>query len=306
MLVKRTLGEQRKVLTALLEPAMLNLSKHCAEVWSDSDALDKVLNAQFPAIPHCHLVYAVDKFGKQVSANVSLQGIDKNYRGQDLSRRPYSVSLYPKRYFMLSSVYISQIDGYPCISAVQPVIDDQQFLGFIVADFDIRHLPLSMTPPKSVPVSTGHVPQRVTSTLDQHIDEVMMVLSTLISEHAVFHCLIHYASSQIVLWQLHDPYQYRLYEVEQLLDPNMASAYPPCVYPSKATLMPEVVRQVLENFRTLRLTSNNFYLCSSSINIINGMVSLSFTYEDPQYLPAEIFLSKDLSAWLGQNAVNES
>jgi len=105
--------------------------------------LNEILNAYLPSIPHCHLVYAIDKFGKQISANVSNEGIEPQYRYQDLSRRPYSVSLYPKRHFMLSSVYISQTTGHPCMSAVQPVIDEQQFLGFVVADFDIRHLPFT-------------------------------------------------------------------------------------------------------------------------------------------------------------------
>ncbi|MEZ5672155.1 MAG: hypothetical protein R3E08_07105 [Thiotrichaceae bacterium] len=39
--------------------------------WTDTDQLNQVLNEEFQNIPHCYLLYAVDKSGKQVSANVT-------------------------------------------------------------------------------------------------------------------------------------------------------------------------------------------------------------------------------------------
>ncbi|OQW92573.1 MAG: hypothetical protein BWK79_14375 [Beggiatoa sp. IS2] len=292
---------------------MAHLAKYCAELWSNLDGLNTLLSEQFSSIPHCQLLYAVDKFGKQVSANVSASQIDVNYRGQDLSRRPYSVSLYPKRHFMLSSVYISQTTGHPCISAVQPVIDEQQFLGFVIADFDVSQLPLSMTPiPHTNSASWRHnhnthrilSPQRVLSALDHHIEETLEVLNRLISEYGVFHCTLHCSSGQVMLWQIDNPYQYRLYEVEQLLHPEMYLAYPRCDYTEKAILSTEQVRHILERFRGLRLADDHFYLRAGSINIMNGLVGLSFSYDGSQYMPAQLFLSKELSSWFGRSAVN--
>lgn len=309
MWIKKTIGEQRKILAALFEPAMMNLSKLCAEIWSDTEALDNVLNTQFATIPHCHLIYAIDKFGKQVSSNISAKEIDASYRGQDLSRRPYSVSLYPKRHFMLSSVYISQTIGKPCISTVQPVIDEQQFLGFIVADFDIQHLPLSISVPKTAPLwqQQNHYVscqqfsnQRVSTLLDQHIDDLEGILTRLICEQGVFHCMIHYASSQIILWQVDEPYQYRLYTADQLLSADMYFAYPRRNYPEKATLAKKQVARILERLNILRVADDKVYLRTASLNIMNAMVGLTFSCEGTQYLPANTLLEKNLSYWLGR------
>lgn len=314
MWIKQTIGEQRKVLTALFEPTMANLAKQCTQVWPQVEGLDKLLSEQFGSIPHSHLVYAIDKFGKQVSANVTRQGIDSSFRGQDLSRRPYSVSLYPKRHFMLSSVYISNNTGNPCISAVQPIIDEQhQFLGFLVADFDIRDLPLSIeqnvtSSPVWETMNKKNPPQPIArrqySQFDQRLDEVLSTLHRLMKEHGVFHCTLHYSSGQAMLWHINEPYQYRLYSTDLLLTPEIFVTYERIGDIEKAVLSSKEIRQVLERFRTLRLADNSIYLRSGSLNIINGMVGLSFSCEGSQYMSAESFLNKNLSFWFGQTAIN--
>ncbi|ALG68185.1 PDC sensor domain-containing protein [Beggiatoa leptomitoformis] len=319
MWIKQTIGEQRKVLTSLLEPPMLNLSKLCVSTWTDVNALDQLLNSQFTTVPHCHLIYVIDKMGKQISSNVRAnQQIDMDFRGQDLSRRPYSVSLYPKRHFMLSSVYISNTTGRPCISAVQPIIDEQQFLGFLVADFDIAEIPVSMASSQTAPLvpkeirtpsltnqTTRLIQPRINSPLDQHIHEINEVLERLIKQYGIFHCTLHYSSAQVMLWHVYDPYQYRLFTIEQLFDSETIMNYPHSPYPPQAVLPQKNVRAVLDQFRTLRLADERIYLRSGSLNIMNGMVGLSFSTEGSQYLPVDVFLSKDLSFWFGQSVVNE-
>lgn len=312
MWMKQTIGEQRKQLTTSFEPPMSRLAKRCAEVWSDVDRLDEVLKTHFSTIPHCHLLYAIDKLGKQISSNVSVNGIEPSYRGQDLSRRPFSVSLYPKRTFMLSSVYISKTTGRPCISAVQPVMNDQQFFGFLVADFDIRHLPLSVnTTRPAVPIllqrkTNGNhratFPPRVNNLMDQYLEDILSVLNTLISDHGVFHCTLHCSSEQAMLWQMDEPYQYHIYRVEQLLEPDICLTYPRRSYPSQAMIAVPQVREVLERFRLLRLTDEYVYLRAGSLNIFNGMVGLSFSCEGSQYVSVESFLSKELAFWLGRTS----
>lgn len=312
MWMKQTFSEQRKILTASFEPAMLKLAKQCAAHWSDMDKLDQTLQENFSLIPYCHLVYAIDKLGQQVSSNINSNGIDPSYRGQDLSRRPFSVSLYPKRNFMLSSVYISQTTGRPCLSAVQPVLNEQQFLGFVVADFDIRQLPLSVTQPKHSPLIKATKIERQPpcgaprspSLLDKSIDEISDVLCKLMNEHGVFHCTLHYASEQAMVWQMDQPYQYHLYRVNQLLETDIYLAYPRRPYPEKAIISTRQVREVFKRFRTLRLADDRLYLRSGSINLFNGMVGLSFSCEGSQYMPCETFLKKDLSFWFGATAVN--
>jgi len=303
MWIKQTLGEQRKLLTASIEPAMLRLAKKCANVWLDTESLDKVLSDNFSFIPYCHLLYTIDKLGKQISSNVENNNIDPSYRGQDLSRRPYSVSLFPKRHFMLSSVYISQTTGRPCISAVHPVIDEQQFWGFIVADFDIRHLPLTSTLSAkrkltSVPKEFQFpysFPRRPDSLVDKYLEEILGVINKLMCEHGIFHCTLHYSSSQAMLWYLDEPYQYRIYRLEQMLKPDICVTYSRRPYSSKAVISPKQIKEVLERFRSLRLVDDRIYLRSGSLNIFNGMVGLSFSCEGSQYMPVEVFLKQELS-----------
>jgi hypothetical protein len=317
MWIKQTIGEQRKTLTTLFEPAMLNIAKRCAQVWSEMDKLDQVLSTHFALIPHCHLLYAIDKFGKQVSSNIASHTIDPSYREQDLSRRPFSVSLYPKRHFMLSSVYISQTTGCPCISAVQPVIDHtQQFLGFVVADFDLRQLPLTVVNSnhpylekkhkKSCGIPSVRVQRSNTGgRIEQYFDDIQGILYKLISEHGVFQFILHYTSMQVIIWQVDDPYQYQRYSIEQLLDPNMYLVYPRHPYLARAKISPPQVQEVLGRFHSLRLVDEQFYLRSGSLNIINGIVSLSFSHEGSLYVPVEIFLSKDQYYWIGNaSAIN--
>jgi len=313
MWVKNTNGKQRKILATLFEPAMLELSQICVFAWSDLKLLDEVLRRHFSSIPYCHLIYAVDKLGRQISSNITSNGVDNSYRNQDLSRRPYSVSLYPKRHFLLSSVYISQNTGRPCISAMHPVIHEQQFLGFIVADFDLQKLPVvthskTLSCQKDCLNSSENLSQeyRVTSLFDKYLTDIQGILNKLISEHGVFHCALHYASAQAMLWQINDPYQYSLYDVEKLLDPDMYLTYPRCSYPAKAKVSVKIVKQVLEQFCTLRLFDDRFYLRSGSLNIMNGLVGLSFSFDGSQHIPAETFLNKDLSYWFGQAAIEDN
>lgn len=314
MWIKQTIGEQRKVLATLFEPAMTNLAKQCISVWYNLDKLDQILFEQRSGIPYAHLVYAIDKYGKQISSNISQDGIDGRMRGQDLSRRPYSVSLYPKRHFTLSSVYISSTTGAPCMSAVQPVIDEQQFLGFIVADFDIRRLPLSVSSDvRNQPLRfwqeqhkselQKQVSKRVDSLLDTHVDEISVVLNRLITEHGIFHCTLHYSSGQAMLWHQDDPYRYHLYSTEQLLNPDLYHKYQARNdYAKRAVISEREVKQVLEHFRTLRLADNKIYLRSGSINVINGMIGLTFSCDGSQYVAVNDFLNRNLSFWFTDQA----
>lgn len=310
MWIKPTITEQRKALVSLFEPVMLNIAKRSCSVWANTEQLNRVLSEEFSAIPHCHLLYAIDKLGKQVSANITADSADMAYFGQDLSRRPYSVSLYPKRHFMLSSVYISQTTGSPCISAVQPVIDEQQFYGFIVADFDIRSLPLSLESSSkpfllNVPIKNEDAIQlestpRVKSSLDQNLEAILDALYTLLSVHGIFHCTLHCSSGQAMLWHQDNPYQYHLCSAEHLLSPEVYQMYRPMAYPDKALISIAQIKQILERFHTLRVTDESVYLRSGSINIMNGMIGLSFSCDGSQYMAVDVFLNKHLSFWFGR------
>ncbi len=297
------IGKQSKALKALFEPNMLKLSKACVLCWSDLERLDNVLSTYFSSIPYCHLIYAIDKFGKQISSNINPYGIDYSYRNQDLSKRPYSINLDSKQDFILSPVYMSQNTGRPCISAIHSVRDDsQQFLGFIVADFDLRNLPLAISSHEgsSLPQNCKlrQASNGMKSAFDKYPLELQGILNKLISEHGLFHVTIHYASAQVMLWSMDDPYQYRIYDAEQLLDQDMYLIYSRLPYPENAKVSNYQVQEVLELFNHLRNLDEYIYLCSGSLNIMNAMVGLSFSFDGTKYMSVEEFLNQNWYDWL--------
>ena len=60
-----------------------------------------------------------------------------------------------------------------------------------------------------------------------------------------------------------------------------------------------LAQQVGQRFALLRTTDDTFYLRSGSLNLINGMVGLTFSCDGSHYLPADEFLAKDKSFWFG-------
>ena len=51
--------------------------------------------------------------------------------------------------------------------------------------------------------------------------------------------------------------------------------------------------------RQLRMADETLYLRSSSINIFNGLVSLTFSCDGTHYMSWQEFLDKDMSFWVG-------
>ncbi len=132
-----------RLLAQGLEVPMAQLSGRCAEAWFGRHGLEQALADGIFAIPHCHLVYALDRRGVQVSGNVTLGGVSAMGRGQDRTRlvRPYLPGLYLGT-LQLSDVSISRIAGRTCLTtALRAVKDDGHMLGLLAADFDLRALP---------------------------------------------------------------------------------------------------------------------------------------------------------------------
>mgnify|MGYP000302505891 FL=1 len=51
--------------------------------------------------------------------------------------------------------------------------------------------------------------------------------------------------------------------------------------------------------KKLRLADETLYLRSASINIFNGMLSLTFSCDGSHYMSWKEFLDKDMSFWVG-------
>lgn len=301
---------KKAALAESVEKPLGQLAARAAEIWPDADALDQLLAAGIGIIPHCHLLYAWDVNGIELSSMVQSGKIDPSWRGRDLSQRPYLKNHLPFKGIMLSSVYLSEYVPRLCVTALQAVSRDSQLLGFIAADFAVDDLPAEAplaAPPmrwqqfRGDPAVRGQLflQTRVTSLLDKHIDAVNDLMLRLIQQHGVFHVKIHYSSGRCSLWLLDDPYNYRLHGVEEIIDPDICLAYPLRKYPGDAKVTPAEIRKTLEEFKALRFADETIYLRSGSLNVMNGMVGLTFSCDGSHYMPAWEFLQKDLAFWIG-------
>lgn len=308
--IQQTILAKKQALAENVKSPLSQLADKCAQAWENADELDKALAEAMPGIPNCHLLYTWNVDGIERSSMVRPDGIDPSWRGRDLSDRPYLKNNLPFMGIMISSVYFSEYNNKQCITALQAVRKGEDLLGFIAADFTVNDLIKddTLTTPgtewqqfRGDPAVRGTVfmQTRAQSLMDDHIDETLDLVRELMVEHGVFHAKIHFSSGRCSFWLLDDPYNYRIHMVNELIDPELCLAYPLHAYPDNAKVTPEQIRQVFSEFRALRFADETIYLRSSSINIMNGMLGLTFSCDGSHYMSVEEFLSKDLSFWLG-------
>lgn len=303
-LIINSIEEQKLALSARLATPMQQLAKQCAAVWPDKSALDRMLQQGLAPIPLCRLLYALDPAGKQISANVAANKLHEHFYGQNLSQRPFMTNVLPSRGFILSDVYISRLTERPTVTAVLAVLKEDRVAGFIAADFDLRDLPLSDTHHnhttgwrqiKGDPAirQTVFMQQRAISDLDQHIDDVIATINELMCERGIFHVQIHFSSSRATLWSMDDPYSYRVHVLDEIINPAVCLEFTKQAYPERATVRAEQVRKVLEKFKQLRVADDTIYLRSGSLNVINGIIGLTFSCDGSHYIPTDEFLSEE-------------
>lgn len=310
--LNETIKAQRAMLAARLETPMALLAELCAKSWLDRDGLDEILRTALADMPVCQLMYAIDTVGRQVSSNVGRDAIDRGKFGQNLSRRPYLSNAIPYKGFLLSDVYLNPPpDRRSCVTALQVVADASSVLGFVAADFYLRDLPQLERRAASNPSGWRQIKgdpairatlfqqQRAKSAMDERLDDVIAIMDELICDRGVFHGKLHFSSSRATLWLTDDPFRYRVHVLDEIIDPSICLAYPSRPYAEQTVVPLRFVRPVLERFKFLRNADENIYLRSGSLNVINGMVGLTFSCDGSHYMPVEEFLAKDDSFWFG-------
>jgi hypothetical protein len=299
---------QREELARILREPLAQLAGKCAPVWGDGVALDAALVAHFDGIPHCSYLYCVRCDGIQICNNVGPRGIEPDYLGRDRSQRPYMKEVVPAWGFLLSDAYIGLNRHCPSLTALQVVRQDTQTLGYLGADFDLRNLPVTAAlyeepgywrQVKGDPAIRGTVFQqcRVESPMDGNLEQALSILEELLTLRGVYQCQIHFSSSQATIWTMDDPFRYRILDAEALSDPDICLVYPPRPYPKDAAIPSGDINRILVTLQALRLTDQTFYLRMASINVFNGMVSVTFSCDGSHYMSHIEFLMKDTSFW---------
>jgi hypothetical protein len=301
---------QREQLARMLHEPLARLAEQCLPAWGDREGLNAVLQAGFASIPHCKFLYCVGTDGVQICDNVDASGLVPGQFGRNRSQRPYMKEAVPMWGFLLSDAYISLMNKHPSLTALQVVRRDGYLLGYLGADFDLRSLPATAgryeepsgwQQIKGDPAIRGGVMLqcRVDSPMDQTLEQSLSILEELMTDRGVFQCIIHFSSSRATIWTLDDPFRYRLLDQEALSDPDICLVYPAIPYPADALVPQQDISRIMDTLKALRMADENIYLRMASINLFNGMVSLTFSCDGSHYMRWDEFLSKNLGFWFG-------
>jgi hypothetical protein len=309
--LKQAIEQQRRSLEGLLHDPLQRIAARLPAVWPSREGLDSVLEPAIHEIPECTFLYALNTDGIQLSDNIARTGLLPEYFGRDRSQRPYMKEVVPADGFLFSDAYISLHARRPSLTALQLVRDEAgNALGFLGADFDLRNLPdtasLYEEPTewrqlKGDPSIRGAVflQHRTESLMDRDMDAVLSILEELFTQRGVFQLVLHFSSSRATVWTLDDPYRYRILTHDALSDPDTCLAFPHRDYPDNALIPAHAIRNILDNLKTLRFADETIYLRSSSINLFNGMLSLTFSCDGSHYMTWDEFLERSVDFWIG-------
>ncbi len=307
---KDAVQRQRVALAERLSQPLASIADSCEPVWGDRAKLDDVLLKSFETVPNSLFMYVLDTNGLQISDNVSRKGLLPEHYGRDRSSRPYMREAVPSWGFLLSEAYLSLRANRPSITALQIVRRGDEVLGYLGVDFDLRDLPVTSElyeeseewrQIKGDPAirSSVFLQRRTESPMDKEIDVASAIIEELIMDRGMFQCVIHFSSSRATVWFESDPFRYRLLDSEALSDPDVCLLYPAQAYPEEALIPRDRISSIIRAMKKLRFTDETFYLRSASINIFNGMISLTFSCDGSHYMSWQEFLEKDESFWFG-------
>jgi hypothetical protein len=144
--LRKTVYQNHVALVTLYHAPMRALASRAVRVWFNRGRLDQLFCEDIKDFPECDMLYAIDANGIQVSSNICEASIDRGAYGQDLSHRPYHVTI-PNlndaafQEAFLCEVYISRLTQRPCVTVLRGVTVGPVTLGFIAADLNVSALP---------------------------------------------------------------------------------------------------------------------------------------------------------------------
>jgi len=304
---------QREELTHILRRPIERIARQLTLLWSHQQQIEAMLTRNFATIPYCTSLYVLATDGVQICHNISHNGLVRGHYGRNRSQRPYMKGVEPTCGFLLSDAYISLTGHRPSLTALQSIRVDNRVVGYLGADFDLRDLPVTAElyhepanwrQIKGDPAIRRLLFQqtRVESLMDTNMEQALVILEEMLTQRGVFQSQIHFSKSQATIWMKHDPFRYRLLDIDALTDPDICLVYPSQPYPTEAVIPPNKITAILDTFKKLRRADENIYLRLASINLYNGMISVTFSCDGSHYMPYDEFLRKNTKFWLGAAA----
>jgi hypothetical protein len=307
---KQIISQKKSTLEKLTTAPLMNLAEQCAIAWHDPDKLDAILLDGIHQLLHCTLIFAVDTKGILISSNVESDHLDAQWRGTDLTDRPFLQSNLPYQGLTISRVYTSRHTMQPTLTVMQAVRHEEEILGFIAADFNVDDLPSAeavIQEPaawkqfKGDPAIRGtlFMQERVLSAMDMVLDEVINIIIGMMQHHGIFHTKIHFSSSRASFWSVDEPFDYNIHLVDEITDLDRCLAYPRQPLHERAQVSEADIARVLKLCKVLRNADETVYLRSASFNVVNGIVGLTFSCDGSHYLNYREFIDKDADFWFG-------
>ncbi len=300
MNIAELVQNQKQFLIEYLEPKVVVLANTLSDILDQPDSIDDALALFTEANEFINLSYVLNASCYQVSSNVTKRQIKTQYRGQDLSARPFLKDIDSKHCYLTES-YLSLASLKPCISLVFSLINNDELVGILVLDLDLIKLPLLVSNfanedlrqiKGDVAIRSGLFNQvRKTSVLDTHIKEVHQKTEILMTQFGVFHIKLHYSASRVTIWQYTDPYKYIVMSIDELLNSDTYLLFPEVEYPHEAIVAKAHIGKLLHNFKYLRFMDEHMYLRAGSINIMNATIGVNFSCDGYHYIPSKEFLN---------------
>lgn len=135
--------------------------------------------------------------------------------------------------------------------------------------------------------------ERTPSLFDESIDRLHVLVRELLTRKGVFHIKLHYSSSQLTCWFARDPFCYEKFVRETVLEPGFLESFPDADLAGRTPLLNAGdIDRLLGEFKRLRLTDETVYLRNAAVNLINGMINMSFSCDGTHYIDYRTFLAR--------------
>ena len=135
--------------------------------------------------------------------------------------------------------------------------------------------------------------KRIESLFDTSIDLLHQIVLALLTRKGVFHAKIHYSSSQLTCWFARDPFCYEKFVREEVLQDGFLDRFPEADYAGRIPVInAHDIERILKEFKRLRLTDETIYLRNAAVNLINGMINMSFSCDGTHYIDHRTFFAK--------------
>ncbi|MEJ2213806.1 MAG: hypothetical protein P8Y20_07035 [Gammaproteobacteria bacterium] len=134
---------------------------------------------------------------------------------------------------------------------------------------------------------------RKQSLFDENLDKINRLIETMLTRKGAFHVKAHYSSSQLTCWFYDDPFNYKVFVKDEVLAPDFIDSFPTLFYEGRQPCVEKhQIAMILEEFNRLRLSDDQVYLRSASINRLNGKIGMNFSCDGSHYIQHDEFFKR--------------